>query len=216
VLAIVNQAPSKLIAGAIVGGSLALLLAVVLGWHALRWLFGVPRVPRPRSTYVVLVALWAAMVAVSGAAVVVGLLLRDHQAVDSRTRLAELRCQTVTPDRVAVELTTLPGGVARSERYEMQGDSCAVSVVLVNLRPSLRLLGPTWLSRIAEVGSPAGSLVRAHVNPDWLTPPAAGRIRPLDLLIHDTQKTTLAVPAGGARFFLLASPEGASLEKADI
>ncbi|HEY2901562.1 MAG TPA: hypothetical protein VGL59_13355 [Polyangia bacterium] len=228
VLEIISHAPARLTIGALIGGSLALMLAAVLGWHALRRLFSVPRVPRPPATYVALVILWAAMVAVSGASVAVALLLRDHQAVDGRTRLAELRCQAVAPGRVQMELTTpsphptdQPTG---PERYEIQGDACVVSVVLVDLRSGLQILGPTRLSRIEVIGSQAGApaetiartIGRPRVNPGWLTPHASERMVPINLLVNDTRQTSLSVPADGEPFYLVASPSGPALEKASI
>ncbi|HEX3697893.1 MAG TPA: hypothetical protein VH374_21145 [Polyangia bacterium] len=210
------------------GGSLALLLAAVLGWHALRRLFGVPRVPRPPATYVALVILWAATVAVSGASVAVALLLRDHQAVDGRARLAELRCQAVAPGRVQMELTTPSphpaGQPAGPERYEIQGDACVVSVVLVDLRSGLQILGPTQLSRIEVVGSQTGALAgtgagavrRRRVNPGWLTPGTSQQMAPINLLVNDTRQISLSVPADGEPFYLVASPNGPALEKPSI
>lgn len=196
-----------------VGGALAVLLAVVLGWHALRRLFNVPRVPRPRAMYVVLVALWAAVVALSGAAVAMALLLRDHQAADGRTRLGEVRCQVLGADRVEVELTAVPARVGDPERYQVAGDSCLISVVLVDLRPQLSILGPTRLWRIAGVGSQASARLRPSVNPEWLTPDGWPHLRPVNLLVAGTRQISLPVPAGGERFYLLTSPDGPTLEK---
>ncbi|HXI60172.1 MAG TPA: hypothetical protein VNO55_29110 [Polyangia bacterium] len=223
-LQVISHTPSRLIIGALVGAAVAVLLAAVLGWHALRRLFGVPRVPRPRATYMALVTLWAGMLALSGAAVVMALLLRDHQAVDGRTRLAELRCQAVGPGRVQMELTTTPSSATDQpsapalapERYEIQGDACVVSVMQIDLRSGLGILGPTRLSRIEGVGSQTGALERPRVNPEWLTPRASQRLAPINLLVHDARQTSLSVPAGGERFYLLASPSGPALEKASI
>ena len=215
-LEVISHTPSRLIAGALAGAALALLLAVVLGWHALRRLFNVPRVPRPPAMYVVLVALWTAVAALSGAAVAMALLLRDHRATDVRARLAEVHCQTLGPDRVQVELKAAPAlaGVADPERYEVPGDSCVVSVVLVDLRPGLHILGPTRLLRFSGVGSQASTRERPSLNPDWLTPRAPGRLLPVNLLVQDARTVSLPVPAGGERFYLLALPDGPVLEKA--
>ncbi len=177
-LEVISHTPSRLIIGATVGALIAVLLAGLLGWHALRRLFNVPRVPRPKAMYVVL--------------------------------------QAVGAGRVQVELTASPPakGAPDPERYEIPGDSCLVSVVLVDLWPSLRILGPTRLWRVAGVGSQANARARPSVNPDWLTPRASQGLTPVDLLVHDARKVSLPVPAGGERFYLLASPDGPALEKA--
>ncbi|HVR63065.1 MAG TPA: hypothetical protein VMU50_14280, partial [Polyangia bacterium] len=168
-LEIIAQTPSRLIVGALAGAAVAILLAAVLGWHALRRLLDVPRVPRPLSMYVVLTALWTAVAGVSGAAVTMALLLRDHRPVEAPTRLAELRCQAIGPDRVQIELRPAMAGktasAAEPERYEVPGDACLVSVVLVDLRPQLGFLGPTHLLRIGGIGSPASARERPSVNP---------------------------------------------------
>jgi hypothetical protein len=86
----------------------------------------------------------------------------------------------------------------------------------VDLRSGLGILGPTRLSRIEGVGSQAGALERPRVNPEWLTPRASPRLAPINLLVHDARQTSLSVPVGGERFYLLASPSGPALEKASI
>ena len=217
-LEIIAHTPSRLIIGALAGAAVAILLAALLGWHALRRLLNVPRVPRPPSMYVVLVALWTGVVGLAGAAVAMALLLRDHQPVETPTRLAEVRCQAVGPDRVQLELRAAVAGKTASaadpERYEVSGDACVVSLVLVELRPSLGFLGPTHLLRIGGVGSSASARERPSMNPSWLTPRAQSGMAPIDLLVQGARTVSLPVPAGGDRFYLTASPDGPALEKA--
>ena len=213
----IAHTPSRLIIGALAGAAVAVLLTALLGWHAIRRLFNVPRVPRAPAMYVVLVALWTAVLAVSCAAVAMAFLLRDHQPVEGPTRLAELRCQAVGPNRVQVELRAAPvrktAGAADPERHEVPGDACVVSVVLVDLRPTLSFLGPIHLARIGRAGSPASARERPSINPRWLMPLAPPGIAPVDLLVQGVREFSLRLPAGGDRFYLTASPDGPALEK---
>src|SRR5580692_11807876 len=163
-IALFSHAPLRLVVGAIAGAALAAILAAQLGWHAYRRLFGVPRVPRGRATYVVMAALWGGLLAACGAAVVMALMLRDQQPVDAGHPLVELRCEAIAPGHLRVELSSPPSPTP--EHYDLEGDACVVSVVAVELRPALRILGLRELARVDGVGP----LPRPRVNAEWLTP----------------------------------------------
>jgi hypothetical protein len=189
-LSLFDGAPPRLIVCALSVGVLTAVLAAQLSQQAARRLFGVPHVPRARVTYAALATLWVGLAASLGAALVTAFLLRDHQRVEGRTPLADLRCETIEPGRLRAELTTPRSSTP--ERYDIVGDECVLSMVDVDLRPGLRFLGVSELSRIAGVGS----VRRPSANPAWLTPdPQQGR-RLLGLLVRDTHGVSVAVPAG--------------------
>ena len=201
-IALFSHAPLRLVIGAIVGAALAAMLAAQLGWHALRRLFGVPRVPRARATYVLMAALWGGLAVACGATVVLALILRDHQPVDGGHALVELRCQAIAPGHLRVELTAPPSPTP--EHYDLGGDACVVSLVEVELRPGLRILGLRELARVDAVGS----LARPRANADWLTPRPEPRGRLLDLLVRRTQNFSVVVPADAQQRFLVVTSLG--------
>jgi hypothetical protein len=204
-----GQMPPRLIAEAIIGAALVVLLGIGLAWHAVRRLGGIPRVPRTRASYLLVTALWAGLLLALGTATAIVFLLRDFQVVEGRTRLAELRCRAIAPGHLQAELTTRRS--SGPERYEMEGDSCEISVIQVSLRPGLRAFGVRELSRVDGVGP----LERPRANPDWLDPQTSrGRRHAIDLLVRATRRAIVAVPVGaGERFYLVAAPNGPELER---
>ena len=210
-IAVFSHSPVRLVVVAIVGAVLVAMLAAHLGWHGLRRLFGVPRVPRGRATYVVMVALWSGLAAACSAAVLMALMLRDHQPAEDGHPLVELRCETIAPDHLQVELTA-PTSLT-PERYDLGGDTCVVSVVEVELRSGLRILGLRQLARVDSVGSRP----RPRANADWLTPRPGQEGRLLNLLVRRTQRVSVVVPADAQQHFLVvASPGGPALTVSDI
>jgi hypothetical protein len=201
-----HQAPARLIVGVIVVAGFFVLLSASLGWHALLRARGTPRVPLARTTYVLAAVVWAALIAALGMAVVIVFLLRDNRAIDGRTPLAELRCETVSPGHLRAELTTRTSRAP--EQYDLRGESCAVSVLEVNLRPSLRIFGVRELSRVEGMGP----LERPRANPDWLTPHPSGQRRLLNLVVQGAHRTWVAVPPSREKRTLVASPNGGQLE----
>src|SRR5262245_31755458 len=197
------QVPGKLLFIALVGVALTGALTLLLAWHALRRLFGVPRVPRPPAMYVALTGFWMALVAICSAAIAMIALLRDYRRVDQATELAEVRCAPVGQDRVQMELRPAP--LASPERYEVAGDACIVWVNRVELRPGLGRFGLHALSRIEAVGP----IARPSANPAWLTPHPKRAHRLVNLLFRSAQLVPVAVPRdSGARVVLVSSPTG--------
>ena len=205
------QVPNKLLWGAIAGVALLAVLTVVLAWHGLRRLFDLPRVPKPRAMYVVLVGSWLALVTVCSAAIGAIALLRDYRQVDRPTQLAEVRCAVADLDRLELELR--PPSSPTPERYNFAGDTCIVWVKQVELRPGLGGLGLRALSRIEGVGP----VVRPAANPGWLTPQATTRApagRPLRSPHDDGSRGGAARPQ--ARLVLVSSPTGPTLQPGPI
>jgi hypothetical protein len=207
---ILRQVPAKLLWCALLAVLFGAALTLLLGWHGIRRMAGIPRVTRPREMYVALSTLWLVLVTTGLAAIGTMFLLRDHRRVDGRTELAEVRCQAVGPDRLRMEIRTSPS--AAPERYDLEGDVCVVWVNQVELRPGLAVLGVGAVSRIDRVGP----LARPNANPEWLTPrPVAGR-RLMDLVVRSTQSVPVTVPVDAqTRQVVLSSPgAGPTLEPA--
>jgi hypothetical protein len=205
------QVPGKLLFVALVGVALTAALTLLLAWHALRRLFGVPRVTRPPAMYVALTGFWLALVAGCSVAIATIALLRDYRRIDQPTELAEVRCAPVGQDRVQMELR--PSPLAAPERYEVEGDACVVWVNRVELRPGLGRLGLHALSRIERVGQVA----RPSANPAWLSPRPQRAHRLVNLLVRSADTVPVAVPRdAGARVVLVSSPTGPVIRPSSI
>jgi len=207
----IAQVPGKLLCGALVGLALAAALTLLLGWHGLRRMFGVPRVPRPRAMYVVLGGFWLALVVGCSAAVATIVLLRDYRRVDRPTELAEVSCAPTGQDRAQLQLRPTPP--AAPERYDVPGDACVVWVEQVELRSGLGSLGVHALSRVERVGP----IARPVVNPGWLTPRPPRARGFVDLVVRRAATIPVAVPRGaGGRLVLVSSPSGPTVQPGPI
>ena len=205
------QVPGKLLCSALVVMAMVAALTVLLGWHGLRRLFGVPRVPRPRAMYVVLGGFWIALILVCSAAVAMIALVRDYQPVDRMTQLAEVRCAPVGLDRAEAELRPAPP--ATPERYQIEGDACIVWVNHVELRTGIARLGVHALSRVEGVGP----IPRPGTNPDWLTPRPQGPRGLVGLIVRRAEMVPVAVPLDArGRITIVSSPSGPRLQQSAI
>ena len=187
--------PTRLMGGALGLAILLTLLSGVLLWHGLRRLMDVPRVPRPGAMYLVLASLWGLTATACAAIAIAVLLLRDHQRVDGRTPIGEVRCEQTQPGRLRVEVST--AGSAGAERYDIAGDNCTLSVKEMELRPGLHALGVRTLARVDGVGPQT----RPEATPTWLT-----RSRLLGLVVRRTEAVSIVVPADSKQHALVAAP----------
>jgi hypothetical protein len=195
--AILSQVPVKLVCSALLGLAAVAFLTVLLGWHALRRLLDVPRVPRPGAMYLVLGALWIGVVAIGAASVATILLLRDHRRIDAPTTLGDVRCEAIGSDHVRVELRTSP--TAAPQRYDVAGDAaaCTVWVRQVELRSGLGLLGVRVLSRIEGVGPtrlPAAGEGNRFIDLVARRSEAFPVTVPLDAQLHSVLVSSLSGP----------------------
>jgi hypothetical protein len=195
-----SDVPTRLVGGVLVAGLLLALFSGVLAWHGLRRLMDVPRVPRPRAMYLVLAAMWGLTATACAATAIAVLLLRDHQRLDGRTQIGQVRCEPATPGHVRLEVTAASSSTSSStpERYDIAGDSCTVSVREMELRPGLQALGLSTVARVHGVGPSA----RPEASPAWLI-----GSRLLGLVVRRTQASSVVVPADSKqRFVLFATP----------
>jgi hypothetical protein len=191
-MTLLSHVPGQLIGGGLVVIVLTVLSSAVIVWHGLRRIFDVPRVPRPPAVYGLLAVAWGLLATACVAIVVSALLLRDHQPLTGRTEIGEVRCETTQPGYVRAELTAATPPGRGSERYDIAGDACVVSVQEVELRPGLKTLGLQALARVDGVGSVA----RPAAKPGWLTA----------LVVRSTRAVPIVVPADSKRFVLVAVP----------
>jgi hypothetical protein len=200
-----SNAPAKF--GVATSAALVLTTALtcLLAWHWLRRALDVPRVPRPRAMYGTLVVLWAALAASSVAALVAGLLLRDHRRLAGPTDLAVLRCQQTAAGRLRMEVLPLGSRQAgAAEQYDLEGNACDASIIEIELRQSLRALGMPALARLDAVGP----FSRPRINPAWLTP-ASGRPANLTgVVVLQSRVMHIVVPTDPTRRFILTAAPG--------
>jgi hypothetical protein len=212
-MTILSDVPARLI-GSVLGA--AVLLAVfsgVLAWHGLRRLMDVPRVPRPRAMYLALIGMWGLAATACAATAIAVLLLRDHQRLDGRTQIGEVRCERTQPGHVRMQVKAAASPSGSPESYDIAGDTCMVSVREVELRPGLQALGVGTLARVDGVGS----VTRPAANPSWLTPATAARSRLLGLVVRRTEAVSVVVPADSRQHAVVAAPGRAVvLEPAEI
>lgn len=201
---IVN-APGTFVAALVGISALTIALTSLLLWHGLRRALDVPRVPRPRAMYGTLAVLWAALAACASTAVIGGLLLRDHKRLAGPIDLAFVRCEPTNIGRLRMEV--LPIGAREDvapEHYDVEGGACAASIVEVDLRPALRVLGIPALARLDAVGPHA----RPRANPAWLTPGAGAPANLTALVVRQSRLVQVVVPPDTTRRFVLTASPG--------
>jgi hypothetical protein len=200
-VALFHRAPTPLIAGALLGSVLMLLVSATLFWHWIRRRLNITYVPRVREVYVALGIAWGALATCCVSMLMAVMLLRDHSRIDARTELAEVRCEPAGPGRVRAEVTFAG---AAPESYDIEGSACVLSVTELEMRTALQALGMGTLARVDKVGSSP----RVMINPVWLAPNAStvsGLL--LALAVRYSRVIPVTLPADAQhRFVLVAAP----------
>src|SRR5687767_1157673 len=102
-----GQAPTWLVVLAITSIALGAFLLLLLGWHVVRRILDVPRVPRGAGTYAVMVSFCVLSIAGGATALVVAAALGDWQTQVGPSPVAEVHCRRTAPNRVEVSYVTL-------------------------------------------------------------------------------------------------------------
>jgi hypothetical protein len=205
-MGIFDDAPGALVAVGLCASVVGVLLLLLLGWHVLRRILDRPRVPLGAGTYVVLGLACAGACGLGATALGTAAFFLDYERVENPTRLARLRCTRGGPRRV--HLTVLPlAGRATEERFELEGERCAMVVELLRLGPLPARLGAGALWRVAK----AGDQERPRRNPLWLTP-APGS--PSALVVRDATVRPVEAPLDEhATYMLVLTPDGVAIER---
>lgn len=204
--------PGKLVAGTVVAFALTAALTILLLWHAVRRALDVPRITRPPAMYGTLTVAWVGLAAMTVAVVLAGALLRDHQRLAGPTDLAVVRCQPNGAGRLRMEVLPLGSRQAAApEVYDLDGQSCAASVVEIEVRPGVRVLGIPGLARLDAVGP----FTRPRTNPAWLTP-GSPQAELTSFVVRQSRVVHVVIPPDPARRFVLTATPGqdASLREA--
>jgi hypothetical protein len=211
VTAVFGAAPAALVIVGFLGALFAGYLLGLLTWYAVQRMRDQPRVPLRAATYLILVILCAGLFGVSISGLGAAGLFRDHEPAAGKQRLGRLRCEKIAAGRARATFTPSEPLAGAPETYEIEGETCALSIALVRLRALPAALGAsTTLSRVERVGP----VERPRRNPPWLTPGASSRPRPLDLVVSEVRYPSLSLPAvtAGSQDLVISS-DGPALEK---
>jgi hypothetical protein len=202
-----GHAPTGLVVLAITGIALGALLLLLLGWHVVRRLLDVPRIPRGVGMYAVLVGVCVLSIAGGTSALAVAAALDDWQTPPGPTAIAEVHCRRIAPTRVEVSYVTLgPDGTrGAEEKQTIEALPCEIAVERLHFPQALARLGLAERHRLARIGS----YRLATATPDWRALP-----QPLGLPIAYADAQQVAIPTeDGVPYRVLADDRGVRVEK---
>jgi hypothetical protein len=201
------QAPTWMVVLAITSVALGALLLLVLGWHVVRRLLDVPRIPRGAGFYTVAVGACVLCIAGGVATLAVAAALDDWQSQAGPGAIAEVHCRRTAPNRVEVSYLTIGANGKRGpeETQTIESLPCAVAVERLRFPQALARLGLMERHRLAQVGS----VRRPTSTPLWRALP-----QPLGLPIASAEAQQVAIPSeDGAPYRVMADDRGLRVEK---
>jgi hypothetical protein len=202
-----GQAPTGLVVLAVTGISLGALLLLLLGWHVVRRVLDVPRVPRGRGMYAVLVSLCVLSIGGGAAALAVASALGDWQNPAGPSAMAEVHCRRIAPTRVEVSYVIIGADGTRGpeEKQTIEALPCEIAVERLHFPQALARLGLAERLRLAGVGT----FRRPTTTPVWRALP-----QPLGLPIAYADAQQVAIPTeDGAPYRVVADDRGVRVEK---
>ena len=201
------QAPTWLVVLGITSVSLGAVILVLLGWHVVRRLLDVPRVPRGAGMYTLLVGLCALSIAAGVTTLAVAAALGDWQAQVGPAAMAEVQCRRVAPSRAELSVVTLDanGRRGRPETQTIDARPCEVAVERLHFLTPLARLGLMERHRVSRMGA----VPRPIATPVWRALP-----QPLGLPIAAADAQQLAIPSeDGTPYRIIADDGGVHVEK---
>jgi hypothetical protein len=202
-----ERAPTSLVVLAITGIALGAALLVLLGWHVVRRILDVPRVPRGRALYVILVGTCTLCIAAGVTALALAAALGDWQTQIGPSAVAEAHCRRVGPTRVELSFVPLgPDGQRGPEETQtIESLPCELAVERLHFSGALARLGLIERLRLARVGA----IRRPTTTPLWRALP-----QPLGLPIASAEAQQVAIPTeDGASYRVVADDRGVRVEK---
>ena len=201
-----EQAPDWLVVLAITGIALGALLLLMLGWHVVRRILDVPRVPRGAGTYAVMVGFCVLCIAGGTTALVVASALDDWQR-QVGPAVAEVQCRRTGPTRVEVSYVTLgpDGKRGAEEKQTIESLPCEIAIERLHFPQALARLGLSERRRLARVGG----YRLATTTPTWRALP-----QPMGLPLAYADAQQIAIPTeDGAPYRVVADDRGVRVEK---
>jgi hypothetical protein len=207
-MAALEQAPTWLVVLAITSIALGAALLVLLGWHVVRRILDVPRVPRARALYALIVSLCALCIGAGVTALAVAAALDDWQAQVGPAAMAEVHCRRVGASRELSFIPLGPDGRRGPEETQTAEElPCAIGVERLHFRPPLGRLGLIERLRLARVGA----VRRPTTTPTWRALP-----QPFGVPVASLEAQQVAIPTeDGARYRLVADEGALRIEKLD-
>jgi hypothetical protein len=202
-----EQAPTWMVVLAITSISLGAVLLVLLGWHAVRRLMDVPRVPRARAVYALLVTVCTLSIGAGVTALALASALADWQTQVGPSAVAEVHCRRTGPTRVELSFVPIgPNGQRGAEETQpIEALPCAVAVERLHFHQALARLGLIERMRLARVGD----VRRPTSTPVWRALP-----QPLGLPIASADAQQIAIPTeDGAPYRVVADDRALRVEK---
>jgi len=203
------QAPTWLVVLAITSIALGAFLLLLLGWHVVRRILDVPRVPRGAGTYAVMIGLCVLSIAGGATALVVAAALDDWQTQGGPAAVAEVHCRRVAPTRVEVSYVTLgpDGKRGAEEKQTIESLPCEIAIERLHFPQALVRLGLSERHRLARIGG----FRLATATPVWRALP-----QPMGLPIAYAEAQQVAIPTeDGAPYRVVADDRGVRVEKLD-
>jgi hypothetical protein len=202
-----EQAPTWLVVLAITSIVLGAALLLLLGWHVVRRILDVPRIPRGAGTYTVLVGACVLSIGSGATALAVAAALDDWQSQAGPAAVAEVQCRRTGPTRVEVSYIPLgpDGKRGAEEKQSIESLPCEIAVERLHFPQALVRLGLIERHRLARVGS----FVRPTATPVWRALP-----QPMGLPIASAEAQQVAIPTeDGAPYRVFADDRGVRVEK---
>ena len=201
------QAPTGLVVLAITSIAFGAALLLLLGWHVVRRIMDVPRVPRGRGLYAIMVGACTVFIAGGVTALAIAAALGDWQAQVGPSAVAEVHCRRVGPTRVELGYITLGPAGQRGPEQTQTIDSlpCEVAVERLHFHQALARFGLIERLRLARVGG----VPRPTATPLWRSLP-----QPLGLPIASAEAQQVAIPTeDGVAYRVVADDRGVRVEK---
>jgi hypothetical protein len=201
-----TQAPTWLLVLAITSIALGALLLLLLGWHLVRRMLDVPRIPRGAAFYAIAVVACIASIASGITALAVAAALNDWDSQAGPGAIAEVHCRRTGPNRVEVSYVPIGADGKRGpeETQAMDSVPCAVAVEKLHFSQPLARLGLMERHRLSGVGA-----ARRGSIPLWRALP-----QPMGLPIASAEAQQVAIPSeDGAPYRVVADDRGLRVEK---
>jgi hypothetical protein len=201
-----TQAPTWLVVLAITSIALGAALLLLLGWHVVRRMLDVPRIPRGAAFYTIAVLACIASIASGVTALAVAAALNDWQKAAGAGAIAEVHCRRTGPNRVELGYVIIGSDGKRGpqETQTIDSPTCAVAVEKLHFPQALARLGLMERHRLSGVGA-----ARRSSTPLWRALP-----QPMGLPIAYADAQQVAIPSeDGAPYRVVADDRGVRVEK---
>jgi hypothetical protein len=202
-----HQAPTWLVVLAITSIIIGAAILVLLGWHVVRRILDVPRVPRGRALYAILIGACVLLIGEGVTGLAIANALEDWQPRLGASAVAEVHCRRLAPTRVQVGVVTLDADGRRGAEETQTIDNlpCEVAVERLRFHQGLERLGLLDRLRLARVGTVA----RPTSTPPWRALP-----QPMGLPIASSEAQQVAIPTeDDAPYRVVADDRGVRAEK---